>query len=72
MLSKDLVYKYFHCAASSTVHTAPPVFVDSLPGRSTRSLSHLPLHMYAVEIIPTFLTLNIYIGQCLPKALTPT
>ena len=30
----------------------------------------MPLHMYAEDIIPTFLTSNIYIGIWLPKALT--
>jgi hypothetical protein len=55
---------------ASAVTTAPPIFVESLHGRSNRSLPHLPLHMYAKDIIPTFLTSNIYIGLCLPKALT--
>ena len=51
---------------------APPFFVESLRGRSNRSLPRLPLHMHAEDIIPTFLTSNIYIGLCLPKGLTLT
>src|SRR5258705_13321563 len=57
---------------ASAVTTAPPFFVESLHGRSNRSLPRLPLHMHAKDIIPTFLTSNIYIGICLPKALNLT
>jgi len=68
--SGDLVPEYCEGLESSVVCTVPPFFVESLPGRSNRSLPHLPLHLHAEEIILTFLTLNIYIGLCLSKALT--
>jgi hypothetical protein len=32
----------------------------------------MPLHMHAQAIVPTFLTSNIYIELCIPKALTLT
>jgi hypothetical protein len=32
----------------------------------------VPLHLHAEDIMPTFLTSNIYIGICLAKALTLT
>jgi hypothetical protein len=70
--SRDLVPEYCQDFEASAVSTAPLFFVESLHGRSSRSLPHLPLHMQAEEIIPTFLTSNIYIGLCLPKALTLT
>jgi hypothetical protein len=54
------------------VHTAPTFFVETLPGRSTRSLPRLPLHMHTQAIVPTFFMSNIYIGLCIPKALTLT
>jgi len=57
---------------SSTVYTAPTSIFESLPGCSNRNLPRLPMHMHAEEIIPTFLTSNIYIGLCLPKVLTMT
>ena len=70
--SKDLIPEYCHGLESSAVYTAPPYLVESLHGRSNRSLPHLPLHMHAEEIVPAFLTSHIYIGQCLPRALTLT
>ena len=56
----------------SAVYTAPPFFVESLHGRSNRSLPNLPLHTHAGGIIPTLVTSNIHIGLCLSKALTPS
>ena len=70
--SRGLVPEYYHGLESSAVNTAPPICVESLPGCSNRSLPRLPLHMHAEEIVPAFFTLNIYIGQCLPEALTLT
>ena len=70
--SRDLITEYCQGLESSAVHTAPPFFVKSLHGRSNSSLSRLLLHMHAQTIIPTFLTSNIYIGLCIPKALTLT
>jgi len=70
--SRDLIPEYCQGLEAGAVSTAPPFFVESLHGRSNRSLPRLPLHMPAEEIIPTFLTSNIYIGLCLPKALTMT
>jgi len=70
--STDLVTEYCQGLESSVVHTAPPVFVETLHGRSNRSLPRLPVHMHAEAIVPTFLTSNIYIGLCIPKALTLT
>jgi hypothetical protein len=72
MLSGDLVPEYCQGLESSTVYTVPPVSVESLHGRSNRSLPCLLLHVLAAESIPTFLTLNINIGLCLPEALTLT
>jgi len=68
--SRDLVHEYCHGLGSSVVYTAPLIFGESLPGLSNRSLPRLLLHMHAEKIVPAFLTLNIYIGLCLPKALT--
>jgi len=70
--SRDLVLEYCHGLQSSTVYTAPPFFVESLHGCLNRSLPHLLLHIPVVEMIPTFLMSNIYIGLSLPKALTLT
>jgi len=70
--SRDLVPEYCQGLEASAVSTVPPVFVESLHGCSNRSLPRLPLHMHAEDIIPTFLSLNIYTGLCLPKALTLT
>jgi len=70
--SRNPIPKYCHNFESSVVFTTPNIFVKSLPGRSNESLPLLPLHTHAEEIIPTFLTLNIYIRLCLPKALTLT
>jgi len=70
--SRELVPEYCHGLESSAVYTAPPFSVESLPGRSNRSRSRLPLHMPAEGIVPAFLMSNIYIKQCLPKGLTRT
>jgi len=59
---RDLAPEYCHGLESSAVNTAPPFFVESLQGRSNRSLPRLPLHMRAEDIIPTVLTSNIHIG----------
>jgi len=45
--SRDLIPKYCHGLETSAVYTAPPFFVESLPGRSIRCLPCLPLHMHA-------------------------
>jgi len=50
----------------------PRFVVESVHGRLNRSLPRLPLLMHAEDIIPTFLTPNIYIWICRPKALTLT
>jgi len=68
--ARDLVPEYCQGLEASAVSTAPPFFVESPHDRSNRSLPRLPLHMDAEDIIPTFSTSNIYIGLCLPKALT--
>jgi len=70
--SRDLVTEYCHGLETSTVHTAPPVFVETHPGRSNRSLPCLPLHLDAQANIPQFVTSNSYIGLWLPKCLTLT
>jgi len=70
--SRDLIPEYCQGLESSAVYTAPPFVVEFLLGRSKRSLPWLPLHMHAEKIIPKFLTSNIYMGICLPKALTLT
>jgi hypothetical protein len=68
--SRDLVPEYCHALEASAVSTALPFLIESLHGRSNWSLPCLPLYMHAEDIIPTFLTWNIYIGLCHPKALT--
>jgi len=70
--SEDLVPEYCHRLESSSVYTTPPFFVESLPGRSNRSLPRLSLHMHVEEIVPAFLSWKIYIRLCLAKALTLT
>jgi hypothetical protein len=55
---------------SYTVDTTPPYFAESLPCRSNRSLPNQLFPIHAEEILATFSTSNIYIGQCLLKALT--
>jgi len=70
--SRDLVPEYSLRSESNAVYTAPPIFVESLNGYSNRSLPRLSLHMHAKEIIPACLKSNIYIGICLPRALTST
>jgi len=40
--SRDLVPEYYQGSESSAVYTAPPLFVESLPGRSNMSLPCLP------------------------------
>ena len=69
---RDLVPEYCHGLESSAIYTVPLYFVESVHGRPKRSLPHLPLHKHAEDSIPTFSTSNIYIGICLPKALTLT
>jgi hypothetical protein len=70
--SRDLVTEYCQGLESSAVHSAPPFLVETLHGRWNRSLPRLPLHMHAQSTGPTFLTSNICIGLCIPKALTLT
>ena len=70
--SRDLVPEYCRGLESSVDFTVPPIFVESLHGRSKRSLPRLPLHMHVEDIIRTFLTSNIYISLNLPKAPTLT
>jgi hypothetical protein len=70
--SRDHVPEYCQRLESHAGYTAPPVFVESVHGRSNRRLPRLPLHLHADNIITTFLTSNIYIGICLPKAFTLT
>jgi len=69
-LSRDLVPDNRHSLVSSAVYTAPPFFAESFPDRSNRSLPRFLLRLHTEGIIPTFLTLNSYIGQCLTKSLT--
>jgi len=70
--SRDLVTEYCQGLESSQVYTAPPLFLETLPDRSDRSLPRLPLHMHAQEFIPIFFTWNINIRLYLHKALTLT
>jgi hypothetical protein len=70
--SRDLVPENCHGLQSSAVYTAPPISVESLQGRLNRCLPHLLLHINAEELIPTILMSDIYVGICLPKALTLT
>jgi hypothetical protein len=55
---------------SSMTYIALRWLFESLPGRVNTSLPCLPLHMFVEEIIPTFSICEMYIGLCLPKALT--
>jgi hypothetical protein len=59
--SRDLIPKYCHGLEFSVVYTDPPCVVESLHGRSNRSLPLLPLPMHGEEIIATVLTSNIHI-----------
>jgi len=68
--SRDPDTEYCQGLECRAVHTATPFFVETLHGRSNRSLPCLPLHMHGQAIIPTFLTSNNYIRLCIPKALT--
>jgi len=68
--SRDLIPKYCHGLQTTAVHSAHHIFVESLPGRSNRSLPRLRLPMDVEKIIDTFSTSNIYIALCLPKAIT--
>jgi len=70
--SRDLITEYCQGLESSAVHTAPPIFVETLHGRSNRSLLRLPLHMHAQAVVPTFSMSNIYIALRIPKALILT
>jgi hypothetical protein len=69
-ISRDFVTEYGQRLGSIAVYTAHPVFFKSLRSHSNRSLSHLLLQMHIGEIIPTFLTSNIYIRLWHPKPLT--
>jgi len=64
---RDLIPEYSQGLESSTIHTAPQLFVESKHCRSNRILSRLPLHLHPEEIIPTFVKSNIYIRLCFPK-----
>jgi hypothetical protein len=68
--SRDLVTEYCQGLESSAVYTAPLYVVNFLPGHSNRSLPRLPLLSDAEAMIPTLLTLNIYIGLCPPNSLS--
>jgi len=68
--SRDFVTKYYQGLESSGVYTAPPCFVETLPGRSNRTLPRVLLHMHAQAIHPALLTSTIYIRLCLSKTLT--
>jgi len=70
--SRDLVTEYCQCFQCSAVYTVPPDVVETLPGRSYRSLPRLPFHMHEQAIIPTYLSWNINIGLRLAPALTMT
>jgi len=67
---RDLVPEYCQGLESRAVYTAPPFFVESVHGRSDKSLPRLPLHMHAEDSIPPFFKSNMHIGWCLPTALT--
>ena len=71
-VSRDLIPEYCHGSESSVVYSVPPIFVESHPGCSNRSLPRLPLQMFVEEFIPTLLISNINITLRLPKALTLT
>jgi len=71
-VSRDLVPKYCQGSESTAIYTVPPIFVESLPGCSNRSLAPLALHMIPQEIIPTLLVSNMQIRLCLPKDLILT
>jgi hypothetical protein len=58
---RDLVPEYCQGLESSMVYTESSVFVESVHGRSNRSLPCLPFHIHAEHIIRMFLTSNIYI-----------
>jgi hypothetical protein len=69
---KNLVPENGQSLQSSMFYTAPPMFVEYLPCHSSRRQPRLPLHRHGEEIIPTFLTSNIYIQLCVRKSLTLT
>jgi len=71
-LWSDLIPEYSEGLEYSVVYTLHSFFVKSLHGRVNRSLPCLQLHTHAGKINPTFLTSNIYIGLCLPRAHTLT
>jgi len=68
--SRNLLLEYCQGLKSCTVYTLPPFCVETLPGRSNKSLPCLLLPMHAQEIIPTFIMSNIYIEIWLSNALT--
>jgi hypothetical protein len=59
--SWNLIRMYCHALESSVVNTVPPCLVESLPGRSNRSLLSLLLILHAEGIIHAFSTSNIQI-----------
>jgi len=69
--SRNLVPENCHGLESSAICTAP-LFVDSLPGRISRSLSRVSLNIQAEEDIATFFMSNNCIGVCLPQAVSLT
>jgi hypothetical protein len=54
--SRDLILEHYQGLESSTVNTAPPLFVESLLDHSNRGLPRLALYLHAEEISPTILT----------------
>jgi hypothetical protein len=68
----DLISEYNNGLDCIAVFTAPPVFGELLPGQSNLCQPRLHLNMPEEDIIPIFITSNIYIGLYLPKALTLT
>jgi hypothetical protein len=72
MLLRDLVPKYCQGLESSSVYTAPPIFVECVDGRSNRNLPRQPLNMHADDIIPSSLTSKINTRISLSKGLNQT
>jgi len=70
--SRDVITENCLGLHSIAVHIVPHGVVETLDGRSNRSQPCLPLHMHAQPIILALLMLNIFIGLCIPKALTRT
>jgi len=55
-----------HDLESWVIQTAFSIRLESIPGHSYRSLPHLPLHMHAEQIFPTFLNVE-YLYQTMPS-----